>query len=118
MPGNYDFGGLTNLFISLTNTGELWLNLIVNASTLPRSVCLQSLRTIFPSRINGSSKRDASSLMEILAPHGGVKVDKSNAPLSEMSRINASYSIPSKVIWHFKWDMTRETDLRSCTGRS
>ena len=72
------------MFINLIKPGELWLNLIANAPTVPGSVCLQSRRTIMPSSINGFSKGDVFMLTERLAPHGGMKVDQSNAPESEM----------------------------------
>jgi len=45
------------LLISVTNVREIWLKLIANARAVPRSISLQSLRTILPSRIKGSSKR-------------------------------------------------------------
>ena len=80
--------------MSVTNAREVWLKLIVNARAVPRSISLQSLLTILPSRVNGSFKRAVFILMERLAPYGGMKLDRRNAPLSERSRINAAYSIP------------------------
>ena len=115
--GNYDFGGLTSLLNSNKRPGEFYLNLTANTPTVPCPVLLRSLRTTLLSRKSGVLGNEASTFIDKSAAGGGMNLDQRNAPLSEMSRMSASYSIPLKVNRQPRCACTRETALRFCTGR-
>ncbi len=105
----------SNLFIRLTNSGELLLILTTNALVVPRSVRLQSQRTIFAASNNGRDRCGAFSQREISDPCGGMNFEQRDTLVREISRIRALYVVPLKANLQSKRVFTRPADLRSCT---
>ena len=82
------------MLMSNISAGELFVNFTANAPIIPCSVSLQLRRTTCPSRVNGTGMGDFPTLTEIPAAKGGIKLDQINAPMGEISLMNASYSLP------------------------